>query len=120
MWGTFTNGCVLVREVVQSIGAPLAAGFRELMLREVEKRSCMIDRGLDVVPQPPAQTCCSVPMTLFMQIGASQVGNWPHSFQSAVEVQWQLLTLWDIRSYAQDGFLEVSQPITDVKESHMF
>ena len=37
----------------------------------------MIDRGLDVLPQPPAQTCCSAPMTLFMRIGASQVGNWP-------------------------------------------
>jgi hypothetical protein len=50
-----------------------------------------------------------------MRIGASQVGNWPYSFQSAMEVQWQLLTLWDIRSYAQDVFLEVSQPSTDVK-----
>jgi len=54
-------------------------------------------------------------MALFMQIGASQVGNWPYSFQSAMEVQWQLLTLWDIPRYAQDGFLEVSQPKTDVK-----
>jgi hypothetical protein len=33
-------------EVVQLIGAPLDAGFRELRLQEVEKRSCMIDRGL--------------------------------------------------------------------------
>ena len=41
-------------EVVQSIGAPLFAGFRELMLQEVEKRSCMIDRGLGILPQPPA------------------------------------------------------------------
>ena len=32
-----------------------------------------------------------------------------------MEVQWQLLTLWDIRRYAQDEFLEVSQPSTDVK-----
>jgi hypothetical protein len=47
----------------------------------------MIERGLGVLPQPPAQTFCSAPMTLFMQIGASQVGNWPYSFQSAVEVQ---------------------------------
>ena len=75
----------------------------------------MIDRGLRVLPHPPAQTCCSVPMALFMQIGASQVGNWPYSFQSAMEVQWQLLKLWDITRYAQDGFLEVSQPKTDVK-----
>jgi hypothetical protein len=29
-------------EVVQSIGAPLDAGFRELRLQEVEKRSCAI------------------------------------------------------------------------------
>jgi hypothetical protein len=84
-------------EVVQLIGAPLDAGFRDLRLQEVEKWSCMIDRGLGVLPQPSAQTCCSPPMTLFMQIGASQVGNWPYSFQSAMEVQWQLLTLWDIR-----------------------
>jgi hypothetical protein len=28
-------------EVVQSIGAPLDAGFRDLRLQEVEKRSCM-------------------------------------------------------------------------------
>jgi hypothetical protein len=47
-------------------------------------------------------------MTFFMRIGASQVGNWPYSFQSAPEVQWQLLTLWNIRRYAQDGFLQVS------------
>jgi len=43
----------------------------------------------------------------FVQISASQVGNWPYSFQSAMEVQWQLLMLWDIRRSAQDGFLEV-------------
>ena len=64
-------------EVVQSIGALLDAGFRELRLQEVEKRIYMIDRGLGVLPQPPAQTCCSAPMTLFMRIGASKVGNWP-------------------------------------------
>jgi hypothetical protein len=35
------NGCVLCMEVVQSIRAPLDAGFRELRLQEVEKRdSC--------------------------------------------------------------------------------
>jgi histone-lysine N-methyltransferase SETMAR len=102
-------------EVVQSIGAPLDAGFRELRLQEVEKRSCMVDRGLGVLQQPPAQICCSELMALFMRIGASQVGNWPCSFQSAMEVQWQLLTLWDIRRYAQDGFLKVSQPSTDDK-----
>jgi len=44
VWGTFTNGCVLCMEVVQSIGAPLDAGFRELRLQEVEKRdSCSED-----------------------------------------------------------------------------
>jgi hypothetical protein len=102
-------------EVVQSIAALLDAGFRELRLQKVEKRTSMIDRGLEVPPQPPAQTCCSAPMTLFKRIGASQVGNWPYSFQSAMEVQWQLLTLWDIRNCAQDGFLEVSRPSTDVK-----
>jgi len=83
-------------EVVQSIGALLDYGFRELRLQKVEKLSCMIDRGLGVLPQPPAQTCCSTPITLFMRNGASQVGNWPYSFQSEMEVQWQLLTLWDI------------------------
>jgi hypothetical protein len=42
--GTFTNSCVLCMEVVQSIGAPLDAGFRELGLQEVEKRdSCSED-----------------------------------------------------------------------------
>ena len=46
MWGIFTNGCVLCMEVVQSIGAPLDPGFKELRLQEVEKRSCMSDRGL--------------------------------------------------------------------------
>jgi hypothetical protein len=35
------KGCVLCMEVVQSIGAPLHAGFRVLRLQEVEKRdSC--------------------------------------------------------------------------------
>jgi hypothetical protein len=58
VWGIFTNGCVLCMEVVQSIGASLDAGFRELRLQEVEKWSCMIDHGLGVLPQPPAQTCC--------------------------------------------------------------
>jgi hypothetical protein len=38
VWGIFTDGCVLCVEVVQSIGAPLDAGFRELRLQEVEKR----------------------------------------------------------------------------------
>ena len=42
MWGTFTDGCVLCMKVVQSIGAQLNAGFRELRLQGVEKRSCMI------------------------------------------------------------------------------
>jgi len=93
LWETFTNGCVLCMEVVQSIGPPLDAGLRELRFQEVEKRSCMIERGLGVLSQTPAQTCCSAPMTLFMRIGASQVGNWPYSFQLAMEVQWQLLTL---------------------------
>ena len=46
----------------------------------------MIDRGFGVLPHPPAQTCCSKPMALFMRIGASQVGNWPHSFQSAMAI----------------------------------
>jgi len=91
------------------------AGFRELRLQEVEKRSYMIDRGLGVLPQPPAQTFCNALMALFMRIGSSQVGSWPYSFQSAMEVRWQLLTLWDIRKYAKDGFLEFSQLSTDVK-----
>ena len=84
MWGTFTNGCVLCMEVVQSIGTSLDVEFRELRLQEMYKRSCMIDRGLGVLSQPPAQTCCSVQMALFMRIGASQFGNWPYSFQSAM------------------------------------
>ena len=74
MWGTFIHGCVLYVEVVQSIGALLDAAFRELRLQEVEKRRCTIDRSLGVLPQPPAQKCCSVPMTLFKWIGAPQVG----------------------------------------------
>ena len=115
MWGTFTNGFVLCMDVVQSIGAPMDAELGELRLQEVEKRSCMFERGLGVVSQPPAQTCCSALMKLFMWIGASQVDNWPYSFQSTMEVQWQLLTLWDIRRCAQDGFLKVSRPSTDVK-----
>ena len=55
LWRTFINGCVLYMEVVQSIGALLDAGFRELRLQKVEKRICMIDRGLDGLPQPPAR-----------------------------------------------------------------
>jgi hypothetical protein len=117
-------------EVVQSIEALLEAGFRELRLQELKKRSCTIDCGLDILPQPPIpdmlqhasdiihtdrRTCCSTPVILFIQIGASQVGNWPHSFQSAMEVQWQLLTLSDVRRYVQDGFLEVSQLSKDGK-----
>ena len=82
MWRTFINSCVLYMEVVQLIGAPLDDEFRELRLHKVEKRICMIDHGLDVLPQPPAQTCCNAPMTLFMWIGASQVGNWPYRFQA--------------------------------------
>jgi hypothetical protein len=93
VWETLTNGCVLCMDVLQSKGAPLDAGFRELRLQEVEKWSCIIDRGLGDLPQPPVQTSCSAPMALFMQISASQVGNWLYSFQPAMEVQWQLLTL---------------------------
>jgi len=91
----------------------LDAGFRELRLQEVEKWSCMIDHGLSVLPEPLAQKCCSAPMALFMRIGASQVGNWPYSFQSTMEVQWQLLTLWDIQRHAQDGFLKVCSELLD-------
>ncbi|KMQ91101.1 histone-lysine n-methyltransferase [Lasius niger] len=40
-------------EVVQSIEAPLVAGLIELELQEVEKRSCMIDCAVVVLPQPP-------------------------------------------------------------------
>jgi len=76
VWRTFINGCVMYMEVVHSIGALLDAGFREIRLQKVEKRICMIDRGLDVLPQPPAQTCCSMSTTLFMRIGASQVDDW--------------------------------------------
>ena len=108
--GNIHKCCVLCMEVVQ-----LNARFRVLRLQEVEKRSCMIDHCVGILPQPPAQTCCSAPMMLFMRIGASQISNWPYSFQSAMEVQGQLLTLWDIRRYAQDGFLKVSEPSTDVK-----
>jgi hypothetical protein len=44
VWGIFTNDCVLCKEVVQLIGTPLDAGFRELRLQEVEKRdSCIKD-----------------------------------------------------------------------------
>jgi hypothetical protein len=95
-------------EVVQLIGAPLEAGFRELRLQEMQKQSCMINCCLGILTNPPTQTYFCALMTLFMQISTSQVGNWPYSFQSAVVVQWQLLTLWDIQRYAQDRFLEVS------------
>jgi hypothetical protein len=74
----------------------LDVGFKKLRLQEVEKQSCMIDHDLGALPQPPAQMCCSMLMAVFMRIGASQVGNWLYSFQSAMEVQWQLLTLWEI------------------------
>jgi len=84
---------VFCTEVLQSKGTPLDAGFRQLRLQEVEKWSCIINRGLGVLPQPPVQTYCSTPMALFVRIGASQVHNWPYSFQPAMEVQWQLLTL---------------------------
>jgi hypothetical protein len=53
----------------------------------MEKLSCMIVRGLGILPQPPAHTCCRAPMTLFMRIGASQVGKWQYSFQSSMEMQ---------------------------------
>jgi hypothetical protein len=47
MWVTFTNGCVLCMEVLQSIAAPLDAGFRELRLQEVEKHdSCSEDMAM--------------------------------------------------------------------------
>jgi len=98
-----------------NIHKPLCAGFRELKLQEVETRSCMIHRSLWVLPQPPAHICCSAPMTLFMRVGASQIGNWPYSFQSAMELQWHLSMLSDIRRYVQDRFLKVSLPSTDVK-----
>jgi len=70
VWGIFTDSCVLCMEVVQSIGAPPEAGLRELRLQEVEKRSCKFDHSLGVLPQPPAETCCSTPMALFMHISA--------------------------------------------------
>ena len=118
--GTFTNSCVLCMEVVQVIGALLDAGFRELWLQEVETWSCMIECCPGVLPQPPAQTCCSTLMALFMRIGASQVGNWPYSFQSAMKVQWQSLMLWDIQRYMQDGSSKSHNQAQTSKESHLF
>jgi hypothetical protein len=53
----------------------------------MENLSCMIVSGLGILPQPPAQTCCRAPMTLFMRIGASQVGKWQYSFQSSMEMR---------------------------------
>jgi hypothetical protein len=47
----------------------------------------MIVHGLGILPQPPAQTYCRAQMTLFMRIGASQVGKWQYSFQSSMEMQ---------------------------------
>jgi hypothetical protein len=42
--GNIHKSCVLCMEVVQSIGAPLDAGFRKLRLQEVKKRdSCSED-----------------------------------------------------------------------------
>ena len=119
MWGIFTNGCMLCIEVVQSIGVPLDAEFRELRLQEVNKRSCTIDRGLGVLPRPPATS---------HQPRHVAARRWRYSCRSAHHksaigrtafsqqwLQWQLLTLWDIRRYARDRFLEVSQPSKDVK-----
>jgi hypothetical protein len=77
----------------------------------------MIDRDLGVLPQPPAQTCCSAPMTLFMRIGASQVGNWPYSFQSAIEVQWQLLIFEGMHEMGSSKSHNRAQTS---KESHLF
>ena len=57
----------------------------ELRLQEVEKWSCMINHGLGVLPQPPAHTCCSALITLFMWIGAQQVG----SVHTAFSQQWK-------------------------------
>jgi len=79
---------VLCIEFFPSIGVPLEAGIRELRLQEVEKESGMIDHDLGILPQPPAQTCFSVLMALFIWIGTSQIGNWPYSFQSTMEVPW--------------------------------
>jgi hypothetical protein len=56
-----------------------------------------------------ATTCCSVPITCRSA-----------HHKSAIEVQWQLLMFWDIRRYAQDRFLEVSQPSTRQRKAICF
>jgi len=106
--------------IVQSIGALLDAEFRELRLQKGEKRICMIDRGLDVLLQPPAQTFCSAPLTLFMWIGASQVGNWPYSFHSAMEVQWQLLRFGIFEGVRKMVSSKSRDRAQTSKESHLF
>ena len=61
--GTFTNGRVLCMEVVQSMGAQLDAGFRELRLQEVGKRSCMmtswVPRSLTTKHRRQRKAICS-------------------------------------------------------------
>jgi len=81
----------------------------------------MIDRGLGVLPQPPAQTCCSAPMALFKRIGASQVGNWPYSFQPVIE---SAMAIIDALGYstvcAKMGSSKSHNRTQTSKESHLF
>jgi hypothetical protein len=76
--------------VVQSIGALLGGGLRELKRQEVQKPSSMICCVLVVLPQPTLHTR-TTRMPLFVQIGASQHGNWLYSSQQALKVCVQLL-----------------------------
>jgi hypothetical protein len=67
--------------------------FRELRLQEMEKLSCMIVHGLGILPQPPAQTYCRAPMTLFLRIGASQVGKGSTAFSHQWKCNWFSMTM---------------------------
>jgi hypothetical protein len=101
-------------EVVQLIGAPLDAGFRA-------KASGSGEMELHDQPRSGNPATANSPHMLQRADHIIRVDrhttSWhcPHSFQSAMEVKWQLLMLWDIRRYVQDGFLKVSQPSTDIK-----
>jgi hypothetical protein len=74
-------------EVVQSKRVLMEVAFCELRLQEIENKSCMVHRGLGVLPKPPSETGYMALMSLFVRIGTPQVGNWQYRFPSAMEFQ---------------------------------
>lgn len=72
--------CMECMGVIQSTGAWLDAGRKELKRRKAGRWSCVNGRSRSVLPPPLTQTSCSVPINFLAQICTSRSTVDPRAF----------------------------------------